>query len=131
LRQGVSADISSCASGIQKARTDFFRNFFAVAMAKASAGEVFIVVGSRIGDAVPPGQPGAYQNPLSDNALSDNPLNIWRTFEFPTLLANTLVTAVTGVDVSNNFQRTTNWSQLMAIRSSRYPRSMIIIHLQG
>jgi hypothetical protein len=85
------------------ARSDYFRNLFAVAMAQASSGEVFIVTKSRTGDAVPPGQPGAYQNPISSP-------NIWRDYEFPTLQINPGVTKVTSVDITNNYQTTTDWT---------------------
>lgn len=77
---------------------------FAVSMAQVSVGEVFIVVASRTSEAVPPGLPGAYQNPL----LSPN---IWRDFEFPTLQANGAVAAVTSVDISNGYQQTTDWTR--------------------
>ncbi|PVH70902.1 hypothetical protein DL98DRAFT_540457 [Cadophora sp. DSE1049] len=84
------------------ARADYFRNTFAVAMAKASVNEVFIVVRSRTSEAIPPGLPGAYQNPIMSP-------NIWRDFEFPTLQANDDVMKVTSVDISNNYAQTTDW----------------------
>lgn len=65
---------------------------------------MFIVIKIRTGDTITLGQPGAYQNPISSP-------NIWRDFEFPMLPANDAVMKVTTVDISNNYQTTTDWTR--------------------
>lgn len=90
--------------GSHKDRTEYFRNIFAIAMAQASAGEVFFVTKSRTGDAIPPGDPGIFQNPFTLP-------NIWRQMELPNLQRNRAITAITNVVVEENFRRYTDWRQ--------------------
>ncbi|KAI1405230.1 hypothetical protein F4819DRAFT_444509 [Hypoxylon fuscum] len=85
-----------------QARQAFFRDIFAIAMAKASQGEVFLVTATRKGDANPPGDPGIFQNPLTLP-------NIWRQMELPNLQRNPAITKITNVVVEENFKRTTDW----------------------
>ncbi|KAI0196348.1 hypothetical protein F4808DRAFT_452731 [Astrocystis sublimbata] len=86
----------------QPERQGYLRNLFAIAMAQVSSGEVFLATASRISKADPPGEPGIFQNP------KELP-NIWREFELPTLQRNPAITAITHVDIENNYQKTTDW----------------------
>ncbi|KAI1119752.1 hypothetical protein F5Y10DRAFT_291151 [Nemania abortiva] len=88
----------------QPERQAYFRNLFAIAMAQLSFGEVFLATRSRISKAEPPGDPGIFQNPITFP-------NIWREMELPTLMRNTDITAITHVDIENDYQRTTDWRQ--------------------
>ncbi|KAI0859732.1 hypothetical protein F4860DRAFT_525747 [Xylaria cubensis] len=88
----------------QQARQDYLRNLFAIAMAQASSGEVFLATKSRVSEADIPGDPGIFQNPTRLP-------NIWRQMELPNLQRNAAITAITHVDVSNNYQRTIDWRQ--------------------
>ncbi|KAI0185817.1 hypothetical protein EV127DRAFT_411837 [Xylaria flabelliformis] len=88
----------------QQARQDYLRNLFAIAMAQASSGEVFLATKSRVSEADIPGDPGIFQSPTKFP-------NIWRQMELPNLQRNAAITAITHVNVSNNYQRTTDWRQ--------------------
>lgn len=96
----------------QQARQNYLRNLFAIAMAQSSFGEVFLVTGGRISmNPQDPGPPGIFQNPI---ALP----NIWRQMELLNLQRNLAITAITHVDMSNNFPRNTDWRQ---VDSNLYP----------
>lgn len=97
-------------------RQNIFVARYSEALARASAGEVFIVYRDRVGLGGKDGDlDGAYQldipaDPNSGNPEQKNPLpNAWRTYEFGTLQRNSAVTKITGVETNNNYAKTTDW----------------------
>lgn len=73
---------------------------FAEAMATVASGEVFFAVKNYDGEG---GGKGAYQTPTTSG------INVWRTYEFPTLQRNKDVTSVVSIDINNDNSRSVDW----------------------
>ena len=82
-------------------RMQVFVARYAEAMAQASTGKAYVVVGQRNGEG---GGVGAYQLPTDTSST-----NVWRAYEFPTLQQNTAISSVASVDQSNDFSQTIDW----------------------